>query len=111
MNAAFEFGFSYTEWEQSVHCMLMKEEILYIHRLRIIQLFEGDLNGALKLLFGRRLMKYGEANNLNSEATYGGRKRKSGYQAMARIQYTSETSRIMRSDSAMMDVDATGCFD
>ena len=111
MNAAFEFGFSYTEWEQSVHCMLMKEDTPYIHRLRIIQLFEGDLNGALKLLFGRRLMKYGEDNNLNSEATYGGRKRKSGYQAMARIQYTSEISRIMRSDSAMMDVDATGCFD
>jgi hypothetical protein len=53
MNAALEFGFSYTEWEQSVHCMLMKEEIPYIHRLRIIQLFEGDINGALKLLFGR----------------------------------------------------------
>ena len=30
---------------------------------------------------------------------------------MARIQYTSETSRIMRTDSAMMDVDASGCFD
>jgi hypothetical protein len=30
---------------------------------------------------------------------------------MARIQYTSETSRIMRTDSAMMDVDVSGCFD
>ena len=63
-----------------MHCMLMKEEIPYIHRLRIIQLYEGDLNGALKLLFGRQLMKYREDNNLNSEATYaGGQKRKSGY--------------------------------
>jgi hypothetical protein len=111
MEAPFRYGFTYTEWEVSVHCMLLKDELPYYHRLRIIQLFEGDLNGALQLLFGRRQMHYMEKQNLNSDATYGGRKGKGCHQALNRIQYTTLYSRTMRQPVGMVDVDATGCFD
>jgi hypothetical protein len=111
MEAPFRYGFTYKEWEVSVHCMLMKDSLPYYNRLRIIQLFEGDLNGALQLLFGRRQMKYMEDNNLNSEATYGGRKGKGCHQALNRIQYTTLYSRTMRQPLGLVDVDATGCFD
>ena len=51
--------------------------------------------------------KYG----LNTEATYGGRKHKSCHQALSRIQYTAEYSRLTRIPIGLVDIDATGCFD
>ena len=111
MEAPFKHGFTYEEWEISVHCMLMKEELPFIHRLRIIQLFEGDMNGALQLLFGKRQMNYMDKHDLNSDATYGGRKGKGCHQALNRIQYTTLYSRTMRQPMGLVDVDATGCFD
>jgi hypothetical protein len=111
MEAPFKHGFTYQEWAISVHCMLMKDDLPFYHRLRIIQLFEGDMNGAFQLLFGRRQMDYMELNNLNSDATYGGRKGKGCHQALNRIQYTTLYSRTMRQQLGLVDVDATGCFD
>ena len=111
MSAPFIYGFSYEEWEVSIHCMLQKEDLPLYWRLRIIQLFEGDFNAALNLLFGRRQMWYRDQKGLNSEATFGGRKGKGCHQALTRIQYTAEHSRIMRTPMALIDVDATGCFD
>ena len=111
MEAPFKHGFTYKEWEISVHCMLMKDELPFYHRLRIIQLFEGDMNGALQLLFGKRQMQYMDVHNLNSDATYGGRKGKGCHQALNRIQYTTLYSRTMRQPMGLVDVDATGCFD
>jgi hypothetical protein len=111
MEAPFKHGFTYTEWEISVHCMLLKDALPFYHRLRIIQLFEGDMNGALQLLFGKRQMAYMEEHNLNSEETYGGRKGKGCIQALNRIQYTTLYSRTMRQSMGLVDVDASGCFD
>jgi hypothetical protein len=111
MEAPFRYGFTYSEWEVSVHCMLMKDNLPYYHRLRIIQLFEGDLNGALQLLFGKRQMSYMDQHDLNSDATYGGRKGKGCHQALNRIQYTTLYSRTMRQPMGLVDVDASGCFD
>jgi hypothetical protein len=111
MEAPFRHGFTYREWEISVHCMLMKDDLPFYHRLRIIQLFEGDMNGAFQLLFGRRQMQYMEEHGLNSDATYGGRKGKGCHQALNRIQYTTLYSRTMRQPLGLVDVDASGCFD
>ena len=111
MEAPFRYGFTYIEWEISVHCMLMKDDLPFYHRLRIIQLFEGDMNGALQLIFGKRQMQYMDIHNLNSDATYGGRKGKGCHQALNRIQYTTLYSRTMRQPMGLVDVDATGCFD
>jgi hypothetical protein len=53
---ALRYGFSYPRWQESWHCMLQKKAKPFIHRLRIIQLFEGDFNRALKYLFGCLVM-------------------------------------------------------
>ena len=74
-------------------------------------MYEGDFNGALKLLLGRRLMRHADEHQINSDETYGGRKGRNCHELLARIQYTSEYSRIMRKHTALLDVDAKGCFD
>ena len=91
--------------------MLLKDELPFWLRLRIIQLFEADFNVALNLIFGRRQMYYRDIHGLNIEATYGGRKHKSCHQALTRIQYTAEISRLTRQPMGLVDIDAAGCFD
>ena len=111
ITAPFVYGFSYEAWEVSLHCMLLKDELPYWLRLRIIQLFEADFNVALNLIFGRRQMYFRDQYGLNTEATYGGRKHKSCHQALTRIQYTAEHSRLTRLPIGLVDIDAAGCFD
>ena len=111
ITAPFRHGFSYEVWEISFHCMLLKDELPFWLRLRIIQLFEADFNVALNLIFGRRQMYYRDVHGLNMEATYGGRKHKSCHQALTRIQYSAEISRITRQPMGLVDIDAAGCFD
>ena len=71
--AAFQFGFSYERWEVLWHCMLQKKELPYSQKMRIIQLFEGNFNGALKFLMGRHLMWYITKQGIVNAATYGSR--------------------------------------
>ena len=91
--------------------MLLKDKLPYWLRLWIIQLFEADFNVALNLIFGRRQVYFRYKYGLNTEATYGGRKHKSCHQALTRIQYTAEYSRLTQILIGLVDIDATGCFD
>ena len=52
ISAAFQLGISYKRWQISWHCMIQKLSQPYSHKLRIIQLFEGDFNGGLKYILG-----------------------------------------------------------
>ena len=45
----FMYGFTKQRWKRSLHVMLAKADKPYIHRLRIVQLFEADFNTALKM--------------------------------------------------------------
>ena len=107
----FRYGFTLTRWQQSVHFMLQKISVPKWEKLRIIQLMEGDFNGGLRYLFGRKLMRYADTTNINSESTYGGRKSKNCHEALARIQMAKESFRIMRIPAISIDVDASACFD
>jgi hypothetical protein len=97
--------------ETSVHCMLMKEDLPFYHQLQIIQLFEGDMNGAFQLLLRRRQMQYMDMHGLNLDATYGGHKSKGCHEALNHIQYTTLYSRTMCQSLGLVDVDVSGCFD
>ena len=44
----FIYGFTKERWKRSLHVMLAKLERPYIHKLRIVQLFEADFNASLK---------------------------------------------------------------
>ena len=71
--------------------MLQKLAIPTWEKLRIIQLLEGDFNGGLQYLFGRKLMHYADVTNISSESTYGGRKGKNCHDALARIQLAKDS--------------------
>ena len=109
--AAFSLGFSYPRWEKSWHCMLKKKTHPHVHKLRIIQLFEGDFNGALKYLLGRKLMQHATENGVIDNQTFGSRLGKSAIEAVINLQLIFDNHRIWKRNLAMLFNDADGCYD
>ena len=109
--AAFAFGFSYPRWEQSWHCMLKKKKEPYSQKLRIIQLFEGDLNGGLKYILGRILMWHLHENGMMDDEIYGSRVGKTGAEALISLQLIADYARTWKLNLAVLYNDADGCFD
>ena len=109
--AAFKYGFTYERWEISVHCMLQKKNNPYSQKLRIIQLFEGDFNGALKYIMGRKLMYHMTSSKGVDGDVYGSRTGKTAIEALLNLQLVFDHHRIWKKTFAMIFNDADGCFD
>ena len=109
--SAFFLGHSYQRWETSWHCMLQKKSFPFSQKLRIIQLFEGDLNIGLKYIIGRKLMWYLHDNRLMSDEIFGSRKGKTGAEALILLQLLADHSRIWKKNLAILFNDAAGCYD
>ena len=109
--ASFQFSFTYPRWEVSWHCMLQKKKFPFTQKLRIIQLFEGDFNGGLKFLLGRRLMQHATKEGVLDEDTYGSRKGRNATEALVNLQMIFDDSRLWKKNFAMLFNDADGCYD
>ena len=109
--AAFRFGFSYDRWEVSWHCMLQKMQDPYVDKLRIIQLFEGDMNAGLKYFLGKLFMKHITTLQYTDSETYGSRVGKSATEAMITIQTLFDHGLVWKHTTAMVFNDAAGCYD
>ena len=109
--AAFQFGFSYRRWEISWHCMLQKTPHPIYPKLRIIQLFEGDFNAALKYLLGRVLMRFMTEENLLDEEIFGSRLGKTAPEAILNLQVVYDHHRIWQKNIISIFNDADGCYD
>jgi hypothetical protein len=108
---AFRYGFSYPRWQVSWHCMLQKKDRPFIHRLRIIQLFEGDFNGALKYLLGRLLMYHIVKQNRCDNQAFGSIPGRTAHDALITLQLIYDNARLNKSVIASMFNDAAGCYD
>ena len=109
--AAFSLGFSYERWEISQHCMLKKKKLPFSQKLRIIQLFEGDFNGALKYILGRKMMHYITKHKVIDSETYGSRTGKTSIEAIMTLQLILDNTRIWKKNMGLLFNDADGCFD
>ena len=88
----FKYVFSYPRWEVSIQAMLKKRELAYLNKLRIIELFELDLNAFLKFIMGRAYPKYEKVNNLSHPESYGAMKGRSAHRALNSVQLALEQS-------------------
>ena len=107
----FLYGFTLSRWKKSLHVMLPKLNRPYIHKLRIVQLFEADFNAGLKILYSRRLMSNTEKFQLNTEQIYGGRRGKTVHDCLTNLQLTYEYSQVTCSPMALIFDDMAGCYD
>jgi hypothetical protein len=98
----------YKRWEYILTCMLGKNlGILRIHRLRIIHLYECDLN-LLFAMFFRELDQHCEDNYLMNKGIYGYRPSR---RAIDPVFVDVELSMVQRSILVRFNNDATACFD
>ena len=76
--------------------MLKKKDQPYAQKLRIIQLFEADMNGALKYFMGRMLMRYATMKGILDSEAYGSRLGKSSIEAIINLQLIFDNHRIWK---------------
>ena len=109
--AAFVMGITYKRWNVSFHSMLQKMKKPYIHKLRIIQIFEGDMNGGMKYLFGRVFMKKLVQDGVIDSNAYGSIPGRDPLEALKVLQYLYDNHRLMKRDLVVIFNDAAGCYD
>ena len=93
---AFTFSFIYKRWETSWHVMLQKKKFPFSQKLRIIQLFEGDFNGGLKFLIGRKLMWHATKEGFFDADTFGSCTGKTASEAVINLQVIFDDSRLWK---------------
>ena len=111
MSIPFQKGFAPSRWKRCTEIMLEKDPgNPMIHCLRIIVLLEADFNLALRTIWMRRLFTQAEKANFVDEQ-WGNRKNKNALDCLTMKILTCESARIMKTNMALMAMDAAACYD
>ena len=111
LQTAYDNEHVYARWEYILTCMLGKDTgIPRIHRLRIIHLYECDLNLLFAIYF-RELDQHCEDNYLLNKGIYGCRPNKRAIDPVFVDVTQTELSMIMRAILVRFNNDASACFD
>ena len=112
LNIAIQSGISIPRWSNAVNVLIEKDPGKpRINRLRIIHLFEADLNFFLKLQWGHRLVRRAIDLNLLHEGQHGSIPRRKALDPIMLTQLTTDLSRVLKHDFARFDNDASSCYD
>ena len=112
MNIAIQSGISIPRWSNAVTVLIEKDPGQpRLHRLRIIHLFEADLNLFLKLQWGKRLVHRALDLQLLHDGQHGSVPRRNTLHPIMLMQLTTDLCRILKHDFLRIDNDATACYD
>ena len=112
MNIVVSRGIAIPRWCNATNVMLEKDiGQPYIHRLRIIHLFEADYNFFLKLQWGHRLVRHACDLDLLHDSQHGSIPRRTAMDPIMLTQLTTDLCRILKHDLARFDNDASACYD
>jgi len=112
MTLPFLHGFVPDRWTKVTDIMLKKDHgSARCHRLRIIALFESDLNQAKRLLIGRTLSHHLEDSHLLPSMQFGSRRGRQSQSAVLQKVLCHDMTRIMKATTAFIENDAIGCYD
>jgi hypothetical protein len=101
----------YKRWEYILTCMLGKDiGIPRIHRLRVIHLYECDLNLLFSIFF-RELDQHCEYNFLINKGVYGCRPYRRAIDPVFVDVTQTEMAMVSRTPLVKFNNDATACFD
>jgi hypothetical protein len=113
MNIVVSRGIAIPRWCHATNVMIKKDKGKqpYIHRLRIVHLFEADYNFFLKLQWGHRLVRQAVSLNLLHDSQHGSVPRRTAMDPIMLTQLTSDLCLILKHDLARFDNDALACYD
>jgi len=99
-------------WTSTVQCMLEKDPGRpWIHRLRIIELFDAQVNAGFQIFIGRRMMYRALDSNLLHPSSYSSTPGKTCQEASLHKVLMMDMMRLCKMVGGIFDCDATGCFD
>ena len=99
-------------WRRTVQTMLEKEPgAPWIHRLRIIELFDAQANAGFQIFIGRNMMHHAVKNKLLSEESFGSTPGKMAASALIQKTVAIDQLRLERRAGGIFDCDASGCYD
>ncbi len=108
----FKTGIAPARWKKTVQTMLEKEPgTPWIHRLRIIELFDAQANAGFQIFVGRNLMQHAVRHNILQEESFGSTPGKMATSAVLQKILTVDQLRLERRAGGIFDCDASGCFD
>ena len=111
-NASVGSGISLPRWWRVENIMIEKiQGTPRLDKLRVIHILEADYNLALKMIWAKRAMSNIEANNMMSNAQCGGRSGRSTLGILISKLMKYDTSARARVLLAMLENDATACYD
>jgi hypothetical protein len=108
----FQHGFVPQRWTRVADVMLQKDKgSARCHRLRIIALFESNLNQAKRILIGQKLNHHLEDENLLSNIQFGSWPGIQCQSAVLHKVLAHDKSRLSKCTSAYIENNAVGCYD
>jgi hypothetical protein len=111
LQTAYDNEHVYKRWEYILTCMLGKDTgIPRIHRLRVIHLYECDLNLQFSIFF-RELDQHCEDNFLINKGVYGCRPNRRAIDPVFVDVTQTEMAMVTRKPLVKFNNDATACFD
>ena len=112
MNIVIARGIAIPRWCQATNVMIEKDAGKpRINRLRIVHLFEADLNFFLKLQWGHRLLRHAIKLDLLHDSQHGSIPGRAAMDPIMLTQLTSDLCRILKHDLLRFDNDASACYD
>ena len=99
-------------WRRTVQTILEKQPgPPWIHRLRIIELFDAQENADFLIYMGQNMMKHAVAKNLFRDESFGSTPGKMDALKLVQKLLSINQLRIERRASGLFDCDASGCYD
>lgn len=112
INVCVNTGYVLSRWRKVASVMLEKiPNRPVIEKLRVIHLFEADLNAWTGIVFGRRMMHKAEALEMLGEEQGGSRKGRTATDVYAMKFLSFQMAELTRTPLAVMDNDAKACYD
>ena len=108
----FQTGLVPSRWRKTVQTMLEKDPGQpWIHRLRIIELFDAQVNAGFQIFIGRRLIWSAVQNKGLHPSSYGSTPGKMAASAILQKVLSVDQLRLECRAGGIFDCDATGCYD
>ena len=108
----FKYAIIPMRWAKTVQVLLEKDiGNPWSNRLRIIELFDSQVNAGLQMLIGKRMVYNALKRGQLHPAAYGSVPHRTAQDAILEKTMSLDLMRLNRSCGAMLDCDAKGCYD
>ena len=99
-------------WKRTVQTMIEKDPgHPWIHRLRIIELFDAQVNAGFQIFIGRKMVWNAVQRHGLHPASFGSTPGKMAASALLQKILSIDQLKIERRSGGLFDCDATGCYD